>query len=162
MHPETRRDSGIEKHGVDTIPESDRTGRPRMVDVTGKPVTARRAVAEFHATHERIYGHARPGHPVEVVNVRTVHATLPPPVALAPPPEGGSLARALEATRPAWFEELSGWRDTPVYRRDRLPIDEPVEGPAIVEQPDTTTVVYPGQVCRVEASGNMRITVRQE
>ncbi len=121
-----------------------------------------RAVAEFHATHERIYGHARPGHPVEVVNVRTVHATLPPPVALAPPPEGGSLARALEATRPAWFEELSGWRDTPVYRRDRLPIDEPVEGPAIVEQPDTTTVVYPGQVCRVEASGNMRITVRQE
>lgn len=33
MHPETRRDSGIEKHGVDTIPESDRTGRPR--DVAG-------------------------------------------------------------------------------------------------------------------------------
>ncbi|MEV4648920.1 cytosine permease [Saccharopolyspora sp. NPDC049357] len=33
MHPDKRRDSGIEKHGVDTIPETDRTGRPR--DVAG-------------------------------------------------------------------------------------------------------------------------------
>lgn len=120
------------------------------------------AVAEFHAVHARIYGHSRPGHPVEIVNVRTVHATQPPEVRLAPPPGGGSLARALAATRPAWFEELGGWRDTPVYRRDRLPIGEPIEGPAIIEQPDTTTVVYPGQILRVETSGNMRITVQQE
>ena len=121
-----------------------------------------RAVAEFHAMHERVYGHGRPGHSVEVVNLRTVHATQPPPVRLAPPPAGGSLARALDATRAVWFDEYSGWRDTAVYRRERLPIDERIAGPAIIEQPDTTTVVYPGQTCRVEPSGNMRISVRQE
>ena len=32
------------------------------------------------------------------------------------------------------------------------------DGPAIVEQPDTTTVVYPGFTCRVDAAGNLLLT----
>jgi N-methylhydantoinase A len=59
--------------------------------------------------------------------------------------------------RPVWFER--GWLETPVYRREWLPADAVFEGPAVIEQLDTTTVVEPG--CRVERDrlGNLVVTV---
>ena len=45
--------------------------------------------------------------------------------------------------------------DTPVYQRDHLPIGAQFVGLAIVEQPDTTTVVYPGFLCQADAAGNV-------
>lgn len=49
-------------------------------------------------------------------------------------------------------------RDTPLYQRDLLPLGAQSDWPAIVEQPDTTTVVYPGFACRVDAAGNLLLT----
>jgi N-methylhydantoinase A len=46
---------------------------------------------------------------------------------------------------------------TAVFDRARLPIGARLAGPAIVEQPDTTTVIPPGYAASVEASGNLRI-----
>jgi N-methylhydantoinase A len=62
------------------------------------------------------------------------------------------------ATRPVWFD--GGWRDTPIYRRERLAAGVTLEGPAIVEQLDATTVIEPGDHVRVDALGNLEITVR--
>lgn len=45
--------------------------------------------------------------------------------------------------------------DTPVYQRAPLPIGAQFAGPAIVEQPDTTTVVSPGFLCQADAAGNV-------
>ena len=70
-----------------------------------------------------------------------------PPEQPAPPPT---------ATRPVYF---GGWRDTPIYRRDSLLPGMVLAGPAIVEQPDTTTVIEPGMRARVDAYGNLLVEV---
>lgn len=64
-----------------------------------------------------------------------------------------TLREALRERRPVWFE--GGWRDTPVYRREALPETAEFEGPAIVEQLDTTVVVEPGFLARRDAMGNL-------
>jgi N-methylhydantoinase A len=53
-----------------------------------------------------------------------------------------------------------GWHDTPIYRRESLSAGATLDGPAIVEQLDTTTVIEPGDRARVDALGNLEITVR--
>jgi N-methylhydantoinase A len=63
-----------------------------------------------------------------------------------------------DARRRAWFAEA--WHDTPVYRREQLGVAVEFEGPAIVEQLDTTTVIEPGDRVRVDRFGNLEITVR--
>jgi N-methylhydantoinase A len=52
------------------------------------------------------------------------------------------------------------WHDTPIYRREGLPAGTVLTGPAIVEQLDATTVIEPGDHARVDAFGNLEITVR--
>jgi N-methylhydantoinase A len=57
--------------------------------------------------------------------------------------------------REVWFE--GGFRATPVYRRESLP---PVlEGPAIIEQLDCTTVVEPGNRVSVDRFGNLLVEI---
>jgi len=74
-----------------------------------------------------------------------------------PAGRAGSLDKAQEETRPVWFDGM--WRDTPVYRRERLPLDAAIEGPAILEQLDATTVIEPGDHATSDADGNILITV---
>ena len=64
-----------------------------------------------------------------------------------------SVAAALRTTRPVWFD--GGWHDTPVLRREALPADARFDGPAIVEQLDTTVVVEPGFSARRDKLGNL-------
>jgi N-methylhydantoinase A len=68
---------------------------------------------------------------------------------------GGKRGAAPAATREAWFE--GGWRGTPVYRRESLPAK--LEGPAIIEQLDCTTVLEPGNRASVDAMGNLLVEV---
>lgn len=70
----------------------------------------------------------------------------------------GTVADALVETRPVWFD--GEWRDTPVYAREKLPLDAVFEGPAILEQLDATTVVEPGDRCSSDREGNIIIEVR--
>jgi len=49
--------------------------------------------------------------------------------------------------------------ETPYYRRDNLPLNEDIPGPAIVLQKDTTTVVPPTCTFRADLSGNLFIKV---
>jgi N-methylhydantoinase A len=49
--------------------------------------------------------------------------------------------------------------ETPVYRRDSLPAGASFEGPAIVEQLDSTTVVPPGVAAEVDEYRNIRMTI---
>lgn len=69
-----------------------------------------------------------------------------------------TLDGARQATRDVWFE-TGGWQATPVYRREALPEGAAFEGPAIVAQFDSTTVIEPGQSARLDDFGNLVITV---
>jgi len=69
-----------------------------------------------------------------------------------------SLDTAKSASRQAWFP--GGWRETAVWSRLALPAGATVEGPAILEQPDATTVIEPGHVGRVDPLGNVIVEAR--
>ena len=68
-----------------------------------------------------------------------------------------SVEECVTGTRSVWYEQ--GRRDTPIYRRESLPLEGTLEGPAIIEQLDSTTVVEPGNTVAVDAFGNLLITV---
>jgi N-methylhydantoinase A len=113
------------------------------------------AQADFHAAHERVYGYARGGQPVEFVNFRATHTySLPRP--RVRPPDATRRAKPQVGERRAYFAP-AGFIPTPIFDRSGLAPDTRLGGPAIVEQPDTTTVIPPGYVAIVERSGNLRI-----
>jgi N-methylhydantoinase A len=64
---------------------------------------------------------------------------------------------AKKASRRAWFE--TGWQDVDIYDREKLPLGAKVEGPAILEQLDTTIVLEPGSHAVVDPVGNLVIKV---
>jgi N-methylhydantoinase A len=113
--------------------------------------------AAFHATHERVYGYHRAGQPVEFINFRAVHTyPLPRPRLRLLHRSGKSVADARLGERRAYFAPI-GFIPTPIFDRARLPVGERLHGPAIIEQPDTTTIIPPGYSAYVEESGNLRI-----
>jgi N-methylhydantoinase A len=112
----------------------------------------------FHAAHERVYGYARAQQPVEFVNFRAVHTyPLPRPVVTPAARSTGTLADARLGERRAYFD---GWVATAIYERARLPLGARLDGPAIVEQLDTTTVIPPGVTALVDESGNLRLRAK--
>ena len=64
---------------------------------------------------------------------------------------------ALKGRRPAWFGD--GFVDTPVYDRYALATGAAIEGPAIIEEREATTIIAPGDRMTVDATGTMRIQV---
>jgi len=122
------------------------------------PVTRERTpevLAAFHAVHERVYGYARAQQPVEFVNFRAVHTyPLPRPTVSPAAGDTGTLADARLGERRAYF---GAFVPTAIYERARLPRGARLDGPAIVEQGDTTTVIPPGVTALVDAAGNLRL-----
>jgi len=115
----------------------------------------------FHAAHEREYGHAFADNAVEIVNIRVVGVGQMPKIDKLTAPKGTTLANARVRTGQCVFrvgDELRPFATT-FYRRHLLPVGEPFEGPAIVLQKDSTTVIPPG--CRAinDAAGNLILTV---
>ena len=120
-----------------------------------------RLVTRFHQEHDASYGYDMPAQPVEIVTLRltvTVRRRVPPP---EPPDAGrGSVRSALTEKRKVWFPE-TGFVETPVYDRERLPVLGRVAGPAIIEQMDTTTVVPPGARVTNDRSGYLHMDLPQ-
>jgi N-methylhydantoinase A len=69
----------------------------------------------------------------------------------------GSRAPTAAAMRRVWFTE--GWRDTPIYRRTDIVAGARIEGPAILEQMDTTIVIEPGCTAEADELGNLIVSV---
>jgi N-methylhydantoinase A len=112
----------------------------------------------FFAAHQQFYGFHNPDDPVELVTVRATARgatgeSEPPPAetAGAAPPEPAT-------RRPVWFA-VEAADDTPVYDRAALVPGQTFDGPAIVEQFDSTTILHPGDRLRVDGAGNLIITV---
>lgn len=108
--------------------------------------------ADFHEQHEQLYG-VRFDVPVELVALRVEAMGATPPV------EESAAARQdgdpLIETLPGYF--AGQWFDTPHYDRDRLSEGDRVEGPAIIRQYDTTTVLLQDHYAEVDAHGNLLI-----
>jgi len=106
----------------------------------------------FHAQHRRLYGHADPGAPIEVLSLRVrVRGELPRPAAVALPTRGMTAVPA--ARRQARF--AGTWHDTPIFRWADLPVGWRTEGAAIVEQETATVVIPPGFTARLDHFGDL-------
>jgi N-methylhydantoinase A len=118
-----------------------------------------RVAAAFHARHEQVYGHSNPGSEVEIVNLRAVLiAPLPKPT-LGHSGVSGDIHIAQAGVRRAYFGRDAGTVETAIYARERLPVGGELVGPAIVEQADTTVVIYPGYRARLDRAGNLLMTL---
>ena len=120
----------------------------------------------FHAEHERAYGFAAPGEPVEFVTLRLTAVGRIVKPKLRELPAGGSrgnadASAALRTVHQVFFAEAGGFVDCPSYDRYRLPAGGTLEGPAIVEEMDSTTVLYPGFRAEVDRYGNLLIKSSQ-
>lgn len=93
----------------------------------------------FRKAHDRVYGYAFDA-PMGVVNVRSVHASFREESfdEDAYAPEAGD---PLKGERLVRIDGIEGPVPARVYERDRMPVGMTFEGPAIVEQADTTTLV---------------------
>ena len=116
-----------------------------------------RAAEDFHALHDRRFAHADRDAPLEVVNARATARV----VSETSQPRPGPLADGGEpSTVEVWFDGER--RDTAVYARDTLAAGARLEGPAIVTQLDTTTLVPPGWEGTVDGAGNLLLTPLRE
>jgi N-methylhydantoinase A len=113
--------------------------------------------ANFSGRHEVEYGHAFPDNPIEIVNIRVGGSGYMPKIGHPQVSGTGDAAAALVRRGTCTFrvDGQLGDFDTGYYRRDALAPGSRVEGPAVILQTDTTTVVPPGWRAEVVAGGNM-------
>jgi len=120
--------------------------------------------ASFHERHEHLYTYRLPA-PVEFVTFHvtaTVAVAKPTPQRIGAARERDGDGRPREkGTRRVNFD-ASGVIETPIYERASLEAGAIIDGPAIVEEPASTTVVFPAQQARVDDYGNLVITTGAE
>ncbi len=107
----------------------------------------------FHAVHERVFAVKQPGQPVECLNWKarftgSLRAQRPAASADAMPHAAASHER-----RSAYFT-ATGQVEIPIHYGSRLEPGAMITGPAIIEEPTTTIVVYPGMRAKIGGSGS--------
>ena len=118
-----------------------------------------RMLQHFHEEHERAYGFAAPDEPVEFVTLRlTAVGSIAKPKLHELPERSGDVNAARRAVRQVYFAEAGGFVDCSNYDRYQLAAGGAIEGPAIVEEMDSTTVIHPGFLAEVDRYGNLLIT----
>jgi N-methylhydantoinase A len=107
---------------------------------------------EFERLYARRYGMASPGEALEATTWRLTAIAETPCVVLPrfAPREAGPPQR-----RPAYFPECGGFTETPVHPRHQLSPGQELEGPVVVEEPGSTTVLPPGVRARVDPYGSL-------
>lgn len=126
----------------------------------GRVESLDRITQDFQSRMKEAYGYTLPtGYaPVEIVNLRIVALGLIQKPDLPRIDRKGSLDEARKPSRRVWFRDV-GFVDTGIYERQKLGVGAAVDGPAIIEQPDTTTVMPTGTRCTVDDYGNLVIQV---
>jgi len=111
--------------------------------------------AAFEAAYLASFSRLLPGIAMRIVSLRVAAIGRRPAFdfAVFAPEPSASVEKARLESRPVWFD--GGWRDTAVWARLELPADAKIVGPAILEQPDATTVIEPGLVGRIDRLGNL-------
>jgi N-methylhydantoinase A len=96
---------------------------------------------------------------VEFVNLRTVHVHQVAARTTGDPAHSTSREPFPVAHREAYFDERNGYVRTPIYDRRSMTGGTTIAGPAIVEQPDTTVIVHPGQRATMRPDRSLLIEV---
>ena len=113
-------------------------------------------LGNFYKLYRELFGRTVAGSTVEVITWRLRSSGEKDQVAR---PHRSQTAEARKGTRSVYFSELGGYVETPVHDHYRLPVGEEIQGPAIVEQRESTAVVGPSGKAHVDAKGNLVINI---
>jgi N-methylhydantoinase A len=122
-------------------------------------------IESFHESHNTAYGFRADDEPVELVNLRlTTIGKIARPQLRKLDINSPDAKVAIKGKRPVYFGTDSsegGVIHTTVYDRPKLPAGSVFNGPAIVEEPDCTTVIQPSWSVTVDDFGNLLIEHNQ-
>ncbi len=110
--------------------------------------------AAFEEVYRAIYGHVLPDLEIDVLSWRVV-AQGPRPELCLPEADGAASNGASKGRRLAYMPEADGFTEVPVYDRYGLRAGDSFEGPAIVEERESTVVIGPGSKAKVDAARNL-------
>lgn len=117
---------------------------------------------QFHAEHDRAYGHGYPNEPTEMVNLRlTAIGGIRKPRQREIAGEVSGVDSARKETRAVFFDDVSDFVQTSVYDRSLLKAGNRFEGPAIVEEMDASTLIEPGYLVEVDRFGNLLVSTKE-
>ncbi|MGZ9125747.1 MAG: hydantoinase/oxoprolinase family protein, partial [Candidatus Binatia bacterium] len=114
-----------------------------------------RIAAEFERTYESLYGRKGPDVPLEVINWRVVASGARPDMNLKLPRNSTHGGDARKGSRLAFFPETNGYVETSIYDRYTLEPGMRFNGPAIVEERESTLIVGAGGLARVDERLNV-------
>jgi N-methylhydantoinase A len=128
-------------------------GQEHTVATRFDPVAGLDALfAAFHAAHEQAYTFRLDGTRVELVTFHLAAEIDTPRIGMPEIAAAGRLEDALVGRR-VLHDGGNAAVPAPVYARDRLPAHARFDGPALVDEPTTTTVVLPGQRAQLDRFG---------
>jgi len=156
----------LEQEGAEILSSSDVTDitHERSVDMRyvgqGFEVTVPVATGEdlkvaFQAAYVRAHGRTGPDVPIEAISWRVLSRGPDPALRLVAAPAGDG--DAVKGSRNVYFD--GAYRETPIHDRYGMSVGAQIEGPAIVEERESTTVVGPDATARVAEDGSLIIEV---
>jgi N-methylhydantoinase A len=111
--------------------------------------------SRFDQLHKQHYAHSQPGYPVQIVNYRVAAIARTAKPALRELRRGAAGGPARKGARPVYFREAGGFVDCPIYDREGLGPGDSLDGPAIVEEWTSTTVIPQAWRLTVDRFGNL-------
>lgn len=154
--------SGIPVERIDVVHEFDvhylgqtHTVRAPVALPASGDVTREAIRAAFETSYRASFSRLLTGLPVRIAAMRVAAIGRRPSFdfSIFAPPATASLESARRPSRPVWFD--GGVHETQIWSRLDLPAGSVIEGPAILEQPDATTVIEPGFTGRLDDLGNL-------
>ena len=113
--------------------------------------------SEFQKAHESNYGFASDSEPIQIVNilVKGIGKLDRPKLPL----EKNGKKNKPENHRITFFEKDKSFK-TPVYKRNQLVRGQTIRGPAIIEQMDSTAIIFPKDIGKIDNWGNLIISTK--
>lgn len=116
--------------------------------------TVKKIGEDFHAAHKKIYFVNDPDSEVEITKLRTtVIGQIAEEISIQDQSEEKKAAKA--KTVKAYFEGNA--MDTPVYQRNTIENDTEINGPAIIREKKSSTIIPPGKVCKLDPNNRSLI-----
>ena len=126
-----------------------------------KPSDLDGLMSGFYQEHEQNYGHYVPGEPIQLVNYRVTAQGTTSKLELKRPDTMAEEGKSNIMTHREVFFDAETPTRTPVYDRSSLLPAHRILGPAVIEQMDTTTLVFPGDIAKIDEVRNIIITMKE-
>ena len=137
-------------------------GQRHSVKIRFEPEnTVAEIVATFHQAYAATYGLSAEGRPIELIGLRvsSFAQTLQPALESFHRIRSGRRAEPA-STRRVFHAEIQEWLSTPIFSRYDLQIGTRLQGPAVIEEFGSTTVIGPGERLSVGTFGEMVIDLQ--